>query len=73
MSRLLSRDATEFNLPRIGPNLGCKAELPGSQIEKYPYRRDPSLFPVVNQLVFDQGDVAAMLGAHQDERPQGAS
>ena len=70
VGNLFPCDATEFNLPLVGPNLGCKVELSRNEIQANPYRRDPSLFTVVNQFVFDQGDVAAMFGAHQDEGPQ---
>lgn len=71
VGRLLSRDATEFNLSGIGANFCGKKKFPVNKVEKHAYRRDPSLLTVVNQLVFDQGGVGAMLRSHKNERPKG--
>ena len=70
MSCLLPSDATEFNLPRVGANFSGKSEFSKNEIQKHPYRRDPSLLFVMNQFVFDQGGVAAMLRSYKNERPQ---
>ena len=70
MGCLLLCHAAQFNLPGIGSHLGRESKFSRNKIEKYPYRHDPRLFPVMNQFVLDQGNVAAMLWSNKNERPQ---